>query len=144
MKAKFFGGAGTVTGSKTIIESNGVQILIDCGLHGSQEYIESVVSNDSVYKTLVNDLYPRDKDIPSKLIYNCFGNKEKSSLYFTISKINQLMNPEASQKKINEQSILIQQLTFENDQLKEKVEYLNNKIKTLITSQLEKRQVEKV
>ena len=31
MKVKFIGGAGTVTGSKTIIESNGVRILMDCG-----------------------------------------------------------------------------------------------------------------
>jgi len=32
MKVKFIGGAGTVTGSKTLVESAGVRILIDCGL----------------------------------------------------------------------------------------------------------------
>ncbi|OCB74488.1 MBL fold metallo-hydrolase RNA specificity domain-containing protein [Flavobacterium crassostreae] len=32
MKVTFIGGAGTVTGSKTLLESNGKRILIDCGL----------------------------------------------------------------------------------------------------------------
>ena len=32
MKVTFIGGAGTVTGSKTLIESNGIRILVDCGL----------------------------------------------------------------------------------------------------------------
>lgn len=32
MKVRFIGGAGTVTGSKTLIESGGIRILVDCGL----------------------------------------------------------------------------------------------------------------
>ncbi len=31
MKIRFLGGAGTVTGSKTLVECNGVSLLIDCG-----------------------------------------------------------------------------------------------------------------
>ena len=31
MKVKVIGGVGTVTGSKTVIESNGIRILVDCG-----------------------------------------------------------------------------------------------------------------
>ena len=39
MKLTFFGGAGTVTGSKTLLEVNHKKILIDCGLfQGLKEY----------------------------------------------------------------------------------------------------------
>ena len=32
MKITFYGAAGTVTGSKHMVEANGTRILLDCGL----------------------------------------------------------------------------------------------------------------
>jgi glycosyltransferase involved in cell wall biosynthesis len=69
--------------------------------------------------------------------------KKQTEYNETISKINQKMNPELYEKKISEQSIIIQQIMFENEQLKEKVQYLDNKIKKLIMVQVENRKVEK-
>jgi hypothetical protein len=66
-------------------------ILVECGLNGSQEYLSSLLlngENSEMYKPFVDELYPRDKDILTKLVYNCFGTKEQCCLYFTISKIN--------------------------------------------------------
>jgi glycosyltransferase involved in cell wall biosynthesis len=62
----------------------------------------------------------------------------------TMNKINVLMNPKFSQEKINEQTMIIQNLMFENNHLKEQIEYLNDKIKKIISQQLEKRKEEKI
>jgi len=69
--------------------------------------------------------------------------KKQAEYKDTMNKINNMMNPQALNDKINEQSMVIQQLMFENGQLKEQVEYLNNKIKQLISQHLEQRKQEK-
>jgi len=61
----------------------------------------------------------------------------------TIQKIQQLNNPQTHQNKINELSFIVQELNVENSQLKEKVKYLEDKIKQLITEQIQKKMVEK-
>jgi glycosyltransferase involved in cell wall biosynthesis len=69
--------------------------------------------------------------------------KKQSEYQETLHKINIMSNPEAIQNQINQQSLMIQQLLFENNNLKEQVEYLNNKIKQLVTAQIEKRKEDK-
>jgi len=69
--------------------------------------------------------------------------KKQSEYQETLQKINIMSNPEAIQNQINQQSLMIQQLLFENNSLKEQVEYLNNKIKQLVTAQIEKRKEDK-
>jgi len=64
--------------------------------------------------------------------------KKREQYQDTINKINTIMNPNSAQKQINDQTEMIQQLMFENGQLKEQVEYLNTKIGILIRSQIEK------
>lgn len=69
--------------------------------------------------------------------------KKQKEYKETMEKINMLTKPESTQKQNNEQSTIIQQLMFENNKLKEQVEYLNIKIKQLISVQLEKLKEEK-
>ena len=69
--------------------------------------------------------------------------KQQNDYQNAINKINMAKTTDAIQGKINEQSMVIQQLTFENNHLKEQVQYLENKIKQLISAQLEKRKEEK-
>lgn len=40
MKITFYGGTGEVTGSNYLVESGGVKILVDCGLHQGSRYAE--------------------------------------------------------------------------------------------------------
>ena len=56
-----------------------------------------------------------------------------------ISKISNLSNPQNQQEIIVEQSKMIQQLTIENGNLKNKLKYLEDKIKQLIDEQIKER-----
>lgn len=64
--------------------------------------------------------------------------KKQAEYQDTINKITMLTNPQVAQDKINEQSLIIQELMLENSQLKEKVDYLNAKISKLIASEMER------
>ena len=54
----------------------------------------------------------------------------------TLNKLQMISNPQSLQNTINEQGFLIQQLTIENGQLKDKVQYLEDKIKKLISDKI--------
>ena len=55
----------------------------------------------------------------------------------TMNKINMMSNPTFLQNKLNEQTIFIQQLSLENSQLREKITYLEDKMKQLITEKIQ-------
>jgi glycosyltransferase involved in cell wall biosynthesis len=69
--------------------------------------------------------------------------KKQSDYTNTINTINMMTNPQMAQQKISEQSGVIQKLTLENNRLKEQIQYLNDKIKQLVSIQIEKRKNEK-
>jgi glycosyltransferase involved in cell wall biosynthesis len=70
--------------------------------------------------------------------------KQQSDYQEILNKITMMKNPEAFQNQINEQAIVIQQLMFENNQLKDQVEYLNKKIKQLLTEKIDKLKEKKI
>jgi molybdopterin-biosynthesis enzyme MoeA-like protein len=54
-----------------------------------------------------------------------------------------LNNPQEIQEVINQQSNIIQQLTIENKQLKEKVEHFENKLKQIINERIQEKMLQK-
>jgi len=54
----------------------------------------------------------------------------------TIQKLQMLQTPNHAQNKINNLSQMVQELTLENSQLKDKINYLENKIKQIISEQI--------
>lgn len=60
-----------------------------------------------------------------------------------MNKIKTLNNPDVAQNRINDLSVIIQELNIENTQLKEKVKYLENKIKQFVNERIQKRLLEK-
>lgn len=68
--------------------------------------------------------------------------KKQMEYQDTFKKLSNIVNSQTLQQQLNEQNITIQQLTNENTKLKEQVEYLNNKIKQLIVSQIQKKKEE--
>ena len=69
---------------------------------------------------------------------------EKQATYEdTLNKINNIMTPQSYQNKINEQISIIQQLSMENNQLQEKIKYLEDKMKRLIQDRIQEKMNEK-
>lgn len=68
--------------------------------------------------------------------------KNQAEYQKAINKINMSIDPDVIQKKIIQQTIMIQELTLENNHLKEQVAYLNNKLKQVITSEIERKKTE--
>jgi glycosyltransferase involved in cell wall biosynthesis len=68
---------------------------------------------------------------------------EKDAQYKdTMMKLQNLQNPQNLQHKINDMTQVIQQLSQENSQLKEKLKYLEDKIKSIITEKIQKKNSE--
>jgi hypothetical protein len=56
----------------------------------------------------------------------------------TINKVNQMYGENGNQNIINQMSVVIQEITMENKFLKDKVKYLEDKIRQIIKEQIEK------
>jgi hypothetical protein len=70
--------------------------------------------------------------------------KKQSEYQDTMIRAQVANNPAATQTKLNEMTSIIQNLTVENGKLAEKVKYLEDKIKTLITERIQERMKERL
>ena len=62
----------------------------------------------------------------------------------TINKVNQMYGLNHNENQMNQMTLVIQELTMENKLLKDKVKYLEDKIRQIIKEQIEKSKIHKV
>ena len=62
----------------------------------------------------------------------------------TINKVNQFYGEAGNQNIINQMSVIIQEVTMENKLLRDKVKYLEDKIRQIIKEQIEKTKINKL
>jgi len=64
--------------------------------------------------------------------------KQQMEYKDTINKLNQMYGLNQNQNQINEMTVIIQELTLENKLIKNKVKYLEDKVRQIIIDQIEK------
>jgi hypothetical protein len=69
--------------------------------------------------------------------------QEQKDFYEKFSNSKSSVNATAESNKLNEMTMLMNELLMENSQLKDKVKYLEEKIKKIITQQIEERKKER-
>lgn len=85
----------------------------------------------------LNDISKNRDKIKNEMIQKQIEYKE------TMNLLQNLNNPQMVQSKMNEMSVLIQQLSMENSQLKDKVSYLEGKLKQLIQEKIQEKPIQK-
>ena len=120
------------------------------------------VKEPDILKFFMEDIYkiletyepgnPQNKPDVTKQLTEMKENREKmmkehmekqKEYQESMNKLNMMMNPDSFQTKINEMNIVIQQLSGENGQLRDKVKYLEDKIKQLINEKIQERMLDK-
>ena len=94
---------------------------------------------------LLNDYepgLPENKPDVTKQINEMKETKEKKIRQQTnynnmMNKLSNGVNSQSNQSKVDELSLVVQEMTIENSQLKDKVKYLEDKIKLLIMQQIQ-------
>ena len=70
--------------------------------------------------------------------------RKQSEYQDTINKVNQMYGQQGNQQIIDQMSIIIQEVTMENKLLKDKIKYLEDKIRQIIKEQIEKSKLNKL
>jgi glycosyltransferase involved in cell wall biosynthesis len=121
----------TITPSEIVKEPDVLKFFMEDINQLLEDYAPGSPENKpDVTKQIVEMREKREKMAKQQIEYNNFVRKISGA------------NPEEVQNKINNMTIMIQEMTLENNQLKDKVKYLEDKMRQLITEQIQlKKQV---